>query len=77
MQLGSSSGLWNYATYGCFSACSAEGLLCGLNCRSDLRRSKASSEALGKTSLNFLGFVGGRDSNIVYAKGQSMASISS
>jgi len=77
LQLGSSSSLWNYETYGCLRACSAVSLLSGLNYIRFLRRSKASSLAVGKTSLNLLGFLGGSYSNIVIARGQSIASISS
>ena len=42
-----------------------------------MRRSIASSEAVGNISLNFLALVGGKLSSIVYAKGLLIESTSS
>ena len=52
-------------------------LLFGLNYNKFFKRSKASSDAVGNMSLSFLGFVGGKLSNIVSAKGLLIESISS
>ena len=52
-------------------------LLFGLNYNKFFNRSIASSEAVGNKSLSFLGFVGGKLSNIVSAKGLLIESISS
>jgi hypothetical protein len=67
-QDGSSSGLWNRVTYGCSSASLAESHFLGLKTKSLFRRSRASSEAVGKMSLIGLAFVAGRDSSIVEDK---------
>lgn len=77
MQPGSSSGLWKSWTYGCSSASLAESHFFGLNYRSFLSRSSASSEAVGNISLNGFAFAAGSDSSIVEARLLYTASISS
>ena len=73
---GSSSGLWNWATYGCYKAYTAERRLLGLNYNSFYIRSSASSEAVGSKSLSFFALVAGKLSNIVAARGLLIESTS-
>merc|ERR1712216_99769 len=73
---GSSSGLWNWLTYGWLNADSALILFIGLNCSNLRNKSSASADADGKMSVRGFAATGGIDSNIVAAKGLLIASIS-
>lgn len=75
--LGSSSGLWNWLTYGCRSASCAVMRLLGLNCRHTRSRSNASALAVGNISESALGRDWGSDSSIVDANGDRTDAVSS
>ena len=74
---GSSTSLWNCATYGCDRASSAVMRFEGLNLRHRRSRSRASGEACGNMSDKKRGFEGGSDSSMLAAKGDLMDSMSS
>lgn len=76
-QSSSSSGLWNCTTYKCRNASLAEVRLFGLNCRQELMRSRTSTLPLGKILLIRRFWPTDKDSSMVAAKGDLMASMSS